>query len=87
MVSHNFHQTHLLKVGLAQIPVDHAPLSIVRHVGLHMDFSSTNVFWTSNSYLHLLVRSELGRSPLFSTNESSYIAMVKGLRPCVWSGP
>ena len=44
MVSRNFHQTHLLEVGLTQIPVDHAPLSIVRHVGLHVDFSSTNFF-------------------------------------------
>ena len=42
MVSHNFRRTHLLEVGLTQIPVDHAPLSIVRHVGLHVDFSSTN---------------------------------------------
>jgi hypothetical protein len=32
------------EVGLTQIPVDHAPLSIVRHVGLHVDFSSTNFF-------------------------------------------
>ena len=42
MVSRNFRQTHLLEVGLMQIPVDHAPLSIVRHVGLHVDFSSMN---------------------------------------------
>ena len=42
MVSRNFRQTHLLEVGLTQIPVDHAPLSIVRHVGLHVDFSSMN---------------------------------------------
>jgi hypothetical protein len=74
-----------LEVGLMQIPVDHAPLSIVRHVGLHVDFSSTNFFgafrpsppsvkwtWTVSAS---------------STNESSYIAMVKGLQPCVWSGP
>jgi hypothetical protein len=44
MVSRKFRQTHLLEVGLTQIPVDHAPLSIVRHVGLHVDFSSTNFF-------------------------------------------
>jgi len=44
MVSRNFRQTHLLEVGLMQILVDHAPLSIVRHVGLHVDFSSTNFF-------------------------------------------
>jgi hypothetical protein len=42
MVSRNFCQTHLLEEGLTQILVDHAPLSIVRHVGLHVDFSSTN---------------------------------------------
>jgi hypothetical protein len=37
-----FCQTHLLEVGLMKISVGHAPLSIVRHVGLHVDFSSTN---------------------------------------------
>jgi hypothetical protein len=37
MVSHNFCQT--------QIMVDHAPLSIVYCVGLHVDFSSTNFFF------------------------------------------
>jgi hypothetical protein len=42
MVSQNFRQTLLLEVDLTQIPVDHAPLSIVRHVGLHVDLSSTN---------------------------------------------
>ena len=26
-------------------------------------------------------------SSAFSTKESSYIAMVRGLQPCVWSGP
>ena len=31
---------HLLEVGLATIPGDHDTLSIVRHVGLHVDFSS-----------------------------------------------
>ena len=30
----------LLKVGLTKIPGDHETLSIVRHVGLHVDFSS-----------------------------------------------
>ena len=42
MVSCNFHQAHLMKVGLMQILVDHAPLSTTCHVGLHVDFSSTN---------------------------------------------
>jgi hypothetical protein len=45
MVCRNFRQTHLLEVGLTKIPVDHAPLSLVRHVGLHVDFSSKNFFW------------------------------------------
>ena len=42
MVSRNLRQAYLLKVGLTQIPVDHAPLSITGHVGLNVDFSSTN---------------------------------------------
>jgi hypothetical protein len=37
MVSRNFRQGHL--------QVDHAPLCIVRHAGLHVDFSSTNFFF------------------------------------------
>jgi hypothetical protein len=41
-------------------PVDHTPLSIVRHVGLHIDFSFTNFFGPLD--LHPLVWSELGRS-------------------------
>ena len=44
MVSWNFRKTHLLEVGLTQIPGDHSPLSIVHHVGLHVDFSTTNFF-------------------------------------------
>ncbi len=40
MVSRNLHQAHLLEVGLTKIPGDHETLSIVRHVGLHVDFSS-----------------------------------------------
>ena len=39
MVSENVRQTHLLEVGLTQIPGDHETLSIVRHVGLHVHFS------------------------------------------------
>ena len=42
MVSRNLRQAHLLEVGLTQITVDHAPLSITCHVGLHVDFSSMN---------------------------------------------
>ena len=41
-VSWNLRRAHLLRVGLAKIPGDHKTgLSIVRHVGLHVDFSST----------------------------------------------
>ena len=40
MVSRNLRQAHLLEVGLTKIPGDHETLSIVRHVGLHVDFSS-----------------------------------------------
>jgi len=42
MVCRNLRQAYLLEVGLTQIPADHAALSIVCHVGLHVDFSSTN---------------------------------------------
>ena len=40
MVSWNLHQAHLLEVNLTQIPGDHETLSIVRHVGPPIDFSS-----------------------------------------------
>ena len=40
MVSRNLRQAHLLEVGLTKIPGDHETLSIIRHVGLHVDFSS-----------------------------------------------
>ena len=45
MVSQTLRQTHLLEVGLMQIPVDHAPLCTTCHVGLHVDFSSTSFSW------------------------------------------
>ena len=82
MVYQNFRHTHLLEVGLTQIPVDHAPISIVHHVGLHVTFHPQIFFfgpsgpppsvkWTWTVFA-------------FLTNESSYIAMVKGLQPwCV----
>ena len=38
MVSQILRQAHLLEVGLTKIPGDHETLSIVRHVGLHVDF-------------------------------------------------
>ena len=40
MVSQNLRRAHLLEVGMTEIPGDHEILSIVRHVGLHVDFSS-----------------------------------------------
>ena len=40
MVSRNLRQAHLLEVGLMEIPGNHETLSIIRHVGLHVDFSS-----------------------------------------------
>ena len=40
MVSRNFRQPHLLKVGLMEVSGDHETLSVVRQVGLHVDFSS-----------------------------------------------
>ena len=40
MVSRNLCQAHLLDVGLMYIMADHETLSIVRHVGLDVDFSS-----------------------------------------------
>ena len=52
MVSQNLGQAHLLEVlGLTQIPGDHETLSIVCHVGLHVDFSSMK----SSLGLHLRV--------------------------------
>ena len=41
MVSRNLCQIHLLEVSLAKIMGDHETLPIVRHVGLHVDFTST----------------------------------------------
>ena len=40
MVSWNLIQAHLMEVRLTKIQGDHETLSIVRHVGLHVDFSS-----------------------------------------------
>ena len=40
MVSRNLRQADLLEVGLMKITGDHETLSIVHHVGLHVDFSS-----------------------------------------------
>ena len=62
MVSRNLRHGHLLEVGLTQILVNYAPLSTTCHVELHVDLSSTNFMSLG---LHLLVWSELGRSPPF----------------------
>jgi hypothetical protein len=40
MVSRNLREAHLLEVSLMKNLGDHETLSIVRHVGLHVDFSS-----------------------------------------------
>ena len=40
MVSQNLCQAHVSEVGLTKIPGDRETLAIVRHVGLHVDFSS-----------------------------------------------
>ena len=40
MVSRNLRKANLLEVGLTKILGDHETLSIVRHVGIHVDFSS-----------------------------------------------
>ena len=40
MVIRNLGQRHLLEVGPTKISRDHETLSIVRHVELHVDFSS-----------------------------------------------
>jgi hypothetical protein len=45
LISGSLRQAYLLEVGLTQIPVDHAPLSTTCHVGLHVDFLSTNFSW------------------------------------------
>ena len=45
MVSRNFRQAHLQELGLMQIPRGRETLSIVRHVGLHLDFSSIEIFF------------------------------------------
>jgi hypothetical protein len=74
-----------MEVGQTQILVDHAPLSIVRHVGLHVDFHPRTFFWAFRPSPPSVKWTWTVSA--FSTNESSYIAMIKGLQPCVWSDP
>ena len=46
MVSRSLCQAHLLEVNLTQILGDHETLTIVYHVGLHVDFFIHEVlFW------------------------------------------
>ena len=78
-VCRNLRQAYLLEVGLTQILADHEALSIACHVELHVLLwafrpspSSVKWTWTVSA---------------FSINESSYMVMVMGLQPCVWSGP
>ena len=69
MVSRNLRQAHILEVGLTKIPGDLETLSIVRHVGLHINFSSMKSslgLWT------FTVVCEVNLDGLcLSTNESS----------------
>ena len=58
-------------------------IAMVYDVGLHVDFSSMNFFLG----LHPPSVKWTWMVSAFSTNESSYIVMVMGLQPCVWSGP
>ena len=44
MVSGNLRQAHLLEVDPTKFTGDHETLSIVPHVGLHIDFSSIKSF-------------------------------------------
>ena len=54
MVCWNLCHAYPLEVDLTQIPTNHETLSIVCHVGIYVDFSSTTI--------SLLVWSDLGRS-------------------------
>ena len=42
MICRNLREAYLLEVGMSQIPTDHGALSTTCHVGLYVDFSSTN---------------------------------------------
>ena len=79
----NLSQAYLSEVGVTQIPTNHAPLSTTCHVGLHVNFSSMNIF--SFSFFFWAFRpsppsvKQIWAVSAFSTNENSYIAMVMGL--------
>ena len=71
------------EVGLTKILGDHETLSLVRHVGLYVDFSFiTNLLW---AFRPSCVKWTWMVSAL-STSESSWIVMVTCLQSCVWSG-
>ena len=85
MVCWNLCHAYLLEVGLMQILVEHETLSIICHVGIHVDFSS------------MVITLALKPSPssvkwtwtfsAFWTNERFENAMVTNLQAHVWSGP
>jgi hypothetical protein len=64
VVSQNLHQAHLLEVGLTKVPGDHETLSIVCHVGLHVDFSSMKSSLGLYTFTYVC-EVKLGRSPPF----------------------
>jgi hypothetical protein len=50
MLCHNLCQAYMFKVALTQILVDHRALSIVCHVGLHVDFLSMKYSLSLNAF-------------------------------------
>ena len=62
MISQNLCQVHLLEVGLMKIPRDHSTLFKVRHVGLHVDFTSIDIFFEPLGLYYLRVWSVVGLS-------------------------
>ena len=82
MVSQNLRQSHFVEVGMTKIPGDHETLSIVRHVGLHVDFLIHEVFFAPLG-LHLRVWSELGRSLPFGPMRALRLQWSWAFSPCV----
>jgi hypothetical protein len=81
-VSRNLRQAHLQKVGLTQISGDHETLSIVCHVGLHVDFS----FMKSSlglSAFTFVCEVNLGWSPPFRPMRALRLQWVTDLQSCV----
>ena len=69
MVSRNLRHTHLLEVDLTKILKDHDTLSKVRHVGLHVKFSSMNLLWAFRPSPSYVKRNWMVST--LSTNENS----------------